>query len=95
MREQEFTLKKAKDSIFQKEDLLADESELTPKLLEYTKFFTRRTFTPGVTKKSISRREIMRLVVELSDIHLLTYSISDIIVMKSGENSLFLGEAWI
>ena len=27
-------------SIFQKDELLADESKLTPKLLEYEKFFT-------------------------------------------------------
>jgi len=61
-REIEVSWKKGMGSRFQKEQLLADEPKLAPKLLEYTKFFPRRTFTPKVTKKSICRWESLNAV---------------------------------
>ena len=61
-REYEVTWKKSMGSRFQKDQLLADEPSLAPKLRAYTKLFPRRTFTPKVTKKSVNRWETMRAV---------------------------------
>ncbi len=49
---------------FQKDQLLADEPSLAPKMRAYTKFFPRRTFTSRITKKSVNSREAMRAVAD-------------------------------
>ncbi len=61
---QEFETKwvKTLGSRFQKNELLADDPSLAPKLREYTNYFPRRTFSPKITKKSISRWEGMSSV---------------------------------
>ncbi|MCK5133946.1 MAG: YqaJ viral recombinase family protein [Candidatus Sabulitectum sp.] len=61
-REHEVAWKKSMGSRFQKDQLLADEPSLAPKLRAYTKFFPRRTFTPRITKKSVNRWETMRAI---------------------------------
>ena len=61
-REHEVSWKKSMGSRFQKDQLLADEPSLAPKLRAYTKFFPRRTFMPRITKKSVSRWENMSAV---------------------------------
>ena len=62
---QEFETKwtKSLGSRFQKNELLADNPSLAPKLKEYTNYFPRRTFSPKITKKSTSRWEKMRLAI--------------------------------
>jgi hypothetical protein len=58
-REFETKWPKAMCTRFQKEELLADEPFIAPKLLEYKKYFPS-TFSLSITKKSISRWEGMR-----------------------------------
>ena len=62
-REFETKWMKTLGSRFQKNELLADDPSMAPKLKEYTKFFPRRTFSLKITKKSISRWEKMRPAV--------------------------------
>lgn len=62
-REFETKWMKTLGSRFQKNELLADDPSLAPKLKKYTNYFPRRTFSPKITKKSTSRWEEMRSAV--------------------------------